>query len=68
MNLTSHIVSQVIEWTEMLKRIRKIYSESKHKLEASGTHSHGKSLFDNTTKEGQISPVLVKNVCSPNPP
>lgn len=51
----------------MLKRLRLLYSESTSALEASGTHSHGKLLFDNSTKEGQISPVLVKTVTSPKP-
>lgn len=56
MILTSENVGQVIEWTEMIKRLRLLYTESKSAMEAIGAHSNGKSLFDNTTQLGPISP------------
>jgi len=56
MILSSENVSQVIEWTEMIKRLRQLYSESKSAIEAVGGYSNGKSLFDNSTKVGPISP------------
>ena len=65
MILSSETVSQVIEWTEMIKRLRQLYNESKSAIEAVGGHS-GKSLFDNSSKVGPISPQLtVKKVVTP---
>ena len=67
MILSSEHVSQVIEWTEMIKRLRQLYSESKSAIEAIGGHSNGKSLFDNSSKVGPISPQLtVKKVVTPS--
>ena len=66
MILSSETVSQVIEWTEMIKRLRQLYSESKSAIEAVGAHSNGKSLFDNSSKVGVISPQLtVKKIVTP---
>lgn len=68
MVLSSETVSQVIEWTEMIKRLRQLYSESKSAIEAISGHSNGKSLFDNSTLVGgPISPQFtVKKVVTPS--
>lgn len=61
MILSSETVNQVIEWKEMIKRLRQLYSESKSAIEAVGACSNGKSLFDNTSKVNAISPQLTVN-------
>ena len=50
MLLTSEAANQVIEWTEMIRRLQQLYAESKGAMEAIGVNSNGRSLFDNTTK------------------
>lgn len=66
MILSSETVNQVIEWTEMIKRLRQLYSESKSAIEAVGAHSNGMSLFDNSSKVNAISPrQTVKKVVTP---
>ena len=55
MLLSSETLSQVIEWTEMIKRLRQLYTESKSAIEAKPNKRPGKSLFDNSTKAGAVS-------------
>ena len=50
MVLSSETVTQVIEWSEMIKRLCQLYHESKSAIDAIGGRSNGKSLFDNATE------------------
>jgi len=47
MLLSSETVNQVIEWSETIRRLRQLYSESKSVIEAVPHGHNGKSLFDN---------------------
>ena len=54
-------------WTTRRMKKPWWYSESKSAIEAVGGHSNGKSLFDNSSKVGPISPQLtVKKVVTPS--
>ena len=67
-HLSSETVSQVIEWTETIKRLRQLDSESWSTVEAVGTHLQGKSLFDNSNRVGHaaMTALTVKKVCTSN--
>ena len=49
MLLTSDTVSQVIEWCEMVKRLRQLYTDSKQAIvQVVGKRKNGINLFDNS--------------------
>ena len=67
--LTSEMPNQVIEWTEMIRRLQRVYQESKGAIEAVvGKQNRGMSLFDNTEtlSRTMISPIeTVRKVITP---
>ena len=67
-HLSSETVSQVIEWTETIKRLRQLDSESCSAVGAIGTRLQGKSIFDNSSRVGHdtVAALTVKKVCQPS--
>ncbi len=57
----------MIEWGEMIRRLKKLYDESKAAIDEVPNRHTNKSRFASSTKKNFISPVLtVKKVVTPS--